>query len=192
MTQTTVKPPATSVDPPPAGLRRLYLIRVAVSVSWVVLVLATCRSLTSGDAPTAVAAALLVAYPLWDAIATVLELRLTDSGRALDPVRLVNVALSVAATAAMVVAVFSTVTATLIVFGIWALASGAIQLTLAIQRRRTVGAQWPMMISGGLSVLAGIFFAATSGAASSGLSSLAGYAAFGAFWFLVAVVALRR
>ena len=145
-----------------------------------------------GDAPTAVAAALLVAYPLWDAIATILELRLTGNGRALDRVRVGNVVLSVAATGAMVIAVFSTVKATLIVFGVWALVSGAIQLTVAIRRRRTVGAQWPTMISGSLSILAGLFFTATSGSASSGLSRLAGYSAFGAFWFLVAVIALRR
>lgn len=185
-------PAATAVDSTRSGLRRLYLIRVAFSISWVVLVFATCRSLTSGHAPTAVAAALLVAYPLWDAIATILELRLTGIGRALDRVRVGNVVLSVAATGAMVIAVFSTVKATLIVFGVWALVSGAIQLTVAIRRRRTVGAQWPMMISGSLSILAGLFFTATSGSASSGLSSLAGYSAFGAFWFLVAVIALRR
>ena len=192
MTQTTATPIATSGDTPRSGLRRLYLIRIAFSVSWVVLVFATSRSLMSGDSPSAIATALLVAYPLWDAIATILELRLTGNGGALDRVRLGNVALSVAATVAMGIAVFSTVKATLIVFGLWALVSGAIQLTLAIRRRRTLGAQWPMMISGGLSVLAGIFFTATSGSASSGLSSLAGYSAFGAFWFLVAVVALRR
>lgn len=71
------------------------------------------------------------------------------------------------------------------------LVTGAVQLTLAIRRRRSVGAQWPMMLSGGISVLAGINFAATSGSASSGLAHVAGYSAFGAFWFLVAVFALR-
>jgi hypothetical protein len=192
MTQTTVTPPPASVDTTRSGLRRLYLIRVAFSVVWVLLVLATSRSLTSGEAPTAVAAALLIAYPLWDAIATVFELRVTGNGRALDRVRIGNVALSLAAAAAMLIAVFSTIEATLIVFGVWALVSGAIQLALAIRRRRTVGAQWPMMLSGGLSVLAGIFFAATAGSASSGLSSVAGYSAVGALWFIVAVLALRR
>lgn len=51
-------------------------------------------------------------------------------------------------------------------------------------RSRTVpvGAQWPMIISGGLSVLAGASFAATSGSATSGLSHVADYSAFGAFW----------
>jgi uncharacterized membrane protein YhaH (DUF805 family) len=191
MTQTTATSAATPVAATRSSLRSLYLIRIAFSVTWVVLVFATCRSLKSADAPRVIAAALLVAYPLWDAIATVLELRLTGNGGALDRVRVGNAALSAVAAAAMVIAVFSTIKATLIVFGVWALVSGAIQLTLAIRRRRTVGAQWPMMLSGGISVLAGINFAGTSGSASSGLSNVAGYSAFGAFWFLVAAIALR-
>jgi hypothetical protein len=192
MTQTIATPATTSVASTRSGLRSLYLIRVAFSVVWVVLVLATCHSLKSADAPSVIAAVLLVAYPLWDAIATVLELRITGTSGALDRVRVSNVALSVVAAVAMVIAAFATIRATLIVFGVWAFVSGAIQLALAIRRRRLVGAQWPMMLSGSISVLAGINFAATSGSASSGLSQVAGYSAFGAVWFLVAVVALRR
>ena len=107
-----------------------------------------------------------------------------------DRVSTANMAVGVATAAAMIVAVFSTVGTALLVFGIWALVSGAIQLVVAIRRRRTVGAQWPMAISGGLSVLAGASFAAMSASATSSLSSVAGYSAFGAFWFLVSVIAL--
>ena len=96
------------------------------------------------------------------------------------------------ATIAMLLAVFTTIGTTLLVFGIWALLSGAIQLTVAVRRRRAVGAQWPMMISGGLSVLAGASFAAMSASDTSGLSALAGYSAFGAFWFLVSALVLSR
>jgi uncharacterized membrane protein YpjA len=192
MIQTIARPAAMPVASIRSGLRSLYLLRIVFSVVWVVLVLVACRSLRSADAPSAVAAVLLVAYPLWDAIATVLELRLTGHSGGLDRVRLVNVALSAAAAVAMFVTVFSTIKVTLIVFGAWALVSGAVQLTLAIRRRRSLGAQWPMMLSGGISILAGINFAATSGSGSAGLSNVAAYSAFGAFWFLVAVVALRR
>jgi hypothetical protein len=192
VTQTTSTPATTSVTSIRSGLRSLYLLRVAFSLTWAVLVVATCHSLTSADAPSAAAAVLLVSYPLWDAIATVLELGKTGNNGAPDRVRIGNVALSVVTAVAMAIAAFSTITATLIVFGAWALASGAIQLTVAIKRRRTIGAQWPMMLSGGISVLAGIYFVVTSGSASAGLSSVAGYSAFGAFWFIVAVVALRR
>jgi uncharacterized membrane protein HdeD (DUF308 family) len=102
----------------------------------------------------------------------------------------INVALGLAATIGMIIASFSTIGHALLVFGVWAFLSGAIQLVTAIRRQRTVGAQWPMIISGGLSVIAGVAFAFMSGSATSGLSTLAGYSAFGAFWFLVSVIAL--
>jgi uncharacterized membrane protein HdeD (DUF308 family) len=187
MTQATATPTTTTATP--AGLRSLYLIRVVFSLVWVVLVFTTSASLKSADTLTAIAAVLLVVYPLWDAIATLLERRMAGTG-ATSRVSAINVALGLAATIGMIIAVFSTIGTALLVFGIWALLSGAIQLTTAIRRWRTVGAQWPMIISGGLSVVAGAVFAATSGSATSGLSTLAGYSAFGAFWFLVSAIAL--
>jgi hypothetical protein len=191
MTQTTVTPSTTttSTSTTPSGLRSLYLIRVAFSLIWVALVVTTSASLVSTDRPTVIAAVLLVVYPLWDVVATLLERRTAGTGST-DRVGTTNMALGLATTAGMITAVFSTIGTTLLVFGIWALLSGAIQLVVAIRRRRTVGAQWPMVISGGLSVLAGASFAAMSASATSSLSTVAGYSAFGAFWFLVSVIAL--
>ncbi|WAZ25723.1 DUF308 domain-containing protein [Streptomyces cinnabarinus] len=190
MTRTTTAPSRTTTpSTTSSGLRSLYLIRVAFSLIWVALVLATSASLVSTDEPTAIAAALLVVYPLWDAIATLLEQRLAGTG-SLDRVGATNVVLGLAATAGMIAAAFATVATALLVFGVWALLSGAIQLVVAVRRRRTVGAQWPMVISGSLSVLAGASFAAMSASDTSGLSALVGYSAFGAFWFLVSVIAL--
>ncbi|MCF1593880.1 DUF308 domain-containing protein [Streptomyces muensis] len=192
MTSSTTTSTITSTTPTPtmsSGLRSLHLIRVAFSLIWVALVVTTSASLVSTDRPTATAAVLLVSYPLWDAVATLLERRMAGTGSA-DRVGTTNVALGLATAAGMIIAVFSTIGTTLLVFGIWALLSGAIQLVVAIRRRRTVGAQWPMVISGGQSVLAGAGIAATSASATSGLSTVAGYSAFGAFWFLVSVTAL--
>lgn len=188
MTQTIA--PATAARPTTlSGLRSLHLIRVVFSLAWVALVTTTSGTLKSPDEPTAVAAVLLVLYPLWDAAATLLEHRLTGTG---SPGRVAraNMALGVAAAAGMTAAVFSTLGTALLVFGVWALLSGAVQLAVALRRRRAVGAQWPMVISGGLSVLAGAAFAAMSASDDSGLSGIAGYSAFGAFWFLVSAVAL--
>lgn len=187
MTQTTATPATATTTP--SGLRSLYLIRVVFSLIWVALVLATCASLKSKDTPTAIAAVLLTIYPLWDAVATLLERRLAGAGST-SRVSAVNMALGLAVTIGMIVAIFSTIGSALLAFGIWALLSGAIQLVTAIRRWRTVGAQWPMIISGGLSVVAGATFAAMSGSTTSGLSTIAGYSAFGAFWFLVSVIAL--
>ncbi|MET9042004.1 DUF308 domain-containing protein [Streptomyces sp. NPDC003737] len=185
MTSTT----STAATTTPSGLRSLYLIRVAFSLIWVALVLTTSASLVSTDSPSVIAAVLLIVYPLWDAVATLLERRLAGAGST-NRVSTVNMGLGVAATAGMVIAVFSTIGTALLVFGLWALLSGAIQLVVAIRRRRTVGAQWPMVISGGQSVLAGATVAATSASATSSLSTVAGYSAFGAFWFLVSAIAL--
>jgi hypothetical protein len=187
MTQTTATPATTTSTP--SGLRSLYLIRVVFSLIWVALVFTTSAALKSTGTPTVIAAVLLIIYPLWDVIATLLERRMAATGST-SRVNAINVALGLAATIGMIIAIFSTIGTALLVFGIWALLSGAIQLAAAIQRRRTVGAQWPMIISGGLSVLAGAAIASMSGSATSGLSTVAGYSAFGAFWFLVSVIAL--
>ncbi|MFI1332670.1 DUF308 domain-containing protein [Streptomyces sp. NPDC020845] len=189
MTQTTVTSSTTTTTTTPSGLRSLYLIRVAFSLIWVALVVTTSASLVSTDRPTVIAGVLLVIYPLWDAIATLLERRMAGTGST-DRVGTTNVALGLATAAGMIIAVFSTIGTALLVFGIWALLAGAIQLVVAIWRRRTVGAQWPMVISGGLSVLAGASFAAMSASATSSLFTVAGYSAFGAFWFLVSAIAL--
>lgn len=189
MTQTTVPSSTNTTTTTSSGLRSLYLIRVAFSLLWVALVVTTSASLVSTDRPTVIAAVLLVIYPLWDVIATLLERRMAGTGSP-DRARTANMALGLASAAGMIIAVFSTIGTALLVFGVWALLSGAIQLVVALRRRRTVGAQWPMVISGGLSVLAGASFAAMSASATSGLSAVAGYSAFGAFWFLVSVTAL--
>ncbi|MGW5275640.1 DUF308 domain-containing protein [Streptomyces sp. NPDC004044] len=190
MTQTTVtSTTSTTATTTPSGLRSLYLIRVVFSLIWVALVFTTSASLVSTDRPTVIAAVLLIVYPLWDVIATLLERRLAGTGST-NRVSTINMGLGLATTAGMIIAVFSTIGTALLVFGVWALLSGAIQLVVAIRRRRTVGAQWPMVISGGQSVLAGATVAATSASAMSSLSTVAGYSAFGAFWFLVSVVAL--
>lgn len=190
MTSTTATAPRSAhTTATTSGLRNLYLIRAVFSIVWVALVFATSTKLTSLDTVTIIAAVLLVIYPLWDAVATLAARRIAGA-RSSNRIAALNIALGLAATIAMIVAVFNTVGTALLVFGIWAFLSGALQLILAIQRRRSVGAQWPMIISGGLSVLAGLSFAAMSASPTSGLSTVAGYSAFGAFWFVVSVIAL--
>jgi len=189
MTQ-TIAPSATATTTV-SGLRSLHLIRVVFSLVWVALVVTTSHSLVASDTPTVTAGVLLVVYPLWDAVATLLERRLTGAGGPPSRVATANVALGVAAALGMAAAVSSTLGTALLVFGVWALLSGAFQLVVAIRRRKSVGAQWPMVISGGLSVLAGAGFAAMSASDDSGLSGVAGYSAFGAFWFLVSALALH-
>lgn len=80
MTQTTVTSSTHTTTTTSSGLRSLYLIRVAFSLIWVALVVATSASLVSADKPTVIAAVLLVIYPLWDVIATLLERHMAGTG----------------------------------------------------------------------------------------------------------------
>jgi uncharacterized membrane protein HdeD (DUF308 family) len=190
MTQTASSTPTSApTGGTTSGLRSLSLIRLAFSVIWVALILAGSTPFDAAEKPAAFTAVLLVLYPLWDAAATFIARRIDGAG---SPRRIgtVNIVLGLAATVAMIVAVASSFGAALLVFGLWALLSGALQLTVALQRRRTVGAQWPQMVSGGLSVFAGASMAAMSFSGTHSLVLVAGYSAFGAFWFLVSAVAL--
>jgi uncharacterized membrane protein HdeD (DUF308 family) len=185
-TATTTAPEITTWR----SLRSLHLVRAAFSLTWAALVITTSASLTSADRPTAFTAVLLISYPLWDVLATAFERREADTGATHRGSSTANIAVGLTATVATAIALLDTIGTAMLVFGTWALLAGATQLVVAVRRRAAVGAQWPMIISGGLSVLAGATFAAMSTSSTSGLSAIAGYAAFGAFWFLVSAAAL--
>jgi uncharacterized membrane protein HdeD (DUF308 family) len=170
------------------GLRNLYFARAAFSIVWVALVFTLATSATVGAGTTVAASVLLVIYPLWDVCATIVDIVVNRSTASTLLPQYLNIAFGVAATIATIIALTAGLTPTLIVFGIWATLTGAVQLFLAIRRRRALGGQWPMIISGGLSFLAGFSFIITSGTPSTGLATLAGYSAFGAFWYLVGAI----
>jgi uncharacterized membrane protein HdeD (DUF308 family) len=169
------------------SLRTLYFVRFAFSVIWVVLVFALAASATAGSVPGAAAGILLVVYPVWDAVATVVDIRASGAGGSKAP-QLINIAFGVVAAVLMVILLPVGLAPAIAVFGAWASLSGIVQLILAIRRRRALGGQWPMIISGALSTVAGIVFIVTSSAPATGLTTLAGYSAFGAFWYLVGAV----
>jgi uncharacterized membrane protein HdeD (DUF308 family) len=179
MTAAAVLPgvPATA-----SALRRLYLARFAFAVGWALLLFATASTL----GPLAVT--LLVLYPLLDAGAAVVDTRVTRTAGA--PVLLnLNIAISLVAAIGVGVAAGSDIPAVLRVWGAWAIVAGAIQLTVGM-RRRTMGGQWPMIVSGGLSVLIGAAFIASAGADDPTLAGVAGYAVAGGVFFLVSALRL--
>jgi hypothetical protein len=58
-----------------------------------------------------------------------------------------------------------------------------------VRRRKTYGAQWAMILSGAQSALAGALFAKmATGTQVDALATVASYAAFGAFYFLVSAL----
>ncbi|ONF72151.1 hypothetical protein [Amycolatopsis keratiniphila] len=180
----------TTVDTPAIGgfapaLRRLYFVRFAFAIVWAVLVFVTTKSGLG-----AVGVVLVVVYPLFDVGAAVVDAR---SAKGAGPVRglYVNMAISLLATIGVGIAATSGIPAVLRVWGAWAIVAGLVQLIVGVARRR-MGGQWPMILSGGISVLAGANFVISASAADPALSGVAGYAVLGGIFFLVSAIRLSR
>ncbi|MQY40787.1 hypothetical protein SRB17_88200 [Streptomyces sp. RB17] len=187
---TTVDSPA--VDSPAAAggfasaLRRLYLVRFGFAIVWAALLFVNKSHLG------ALGITLLVIYPLFDVAAAVIDAR---SSGAAGPVRglQTNIAISTIAAIGLAVAGASGVPAVLRAWGAWAIVSGAVQLIVGLSRRkRQLGGQWPMMLSGGISVLAGAQFIIGASASDPKLTNVGGYAILGGIFFLVSALRLGR
>ena len=162
-------------------LKSYYFVRAGFSVAWMA------AAFTLGKDMPPIAAALLVAYPAWDMIANIVDAR-RSGGLAANPSQAVNALASAVTTIAVAVALGQSLHAVLAVFGAWAVLAGLFQLVTGV-RRWKAGAQWAMVLSGAQSMLAGAFFVKqASGAATPGITDIAPYAAFGAFYFLVSAI----
>lgn len=180
----------TTVDSPTVGgfapaLRRLYFVRFAFAVVWAVLMFLTTKS---GLGVAGVV--LVVVYPLFDVGSAVVDAR---SAKGDGSVRglYVNMAISLLATIGVGVAAASGIPGVLRVWGAWAIVAGLVQLIVAISRRK-MGGQWPMILSGSISVLAGANFIISASGKHPSLSSVAGYAVLGGIFFLVSAIRLGR
>lgn len=168
------------------GLKRYYFLRAGVSVAWIA------AAVTVGATNPIAAGMLLVAYPAWDALANALDARANGGFKANGP-QTFNVVISLLVALAVLFALQADPRRVLTVFGVWAGFAGLLQLAAGIRRWRAVGGQWPMVLSGAQSALAGgVFIAQSLGAGPSlpTVLAIAPYAGFGAFYFLVAGVAL--
>ena len=176
-------PTDQSFAPSSSGwLRSYYLTRAAVSAGWVAL------ALIVGPGNPAVAAVLLVAYPAWDALANYLDAQ-KSGGLRRNLSQSLNFVVSVVTAAAVAVALGISMNAVFVVFGAWATLSGLFQLFTAVRRWKSAGAQWVMIVSGAQSALAGVFFIVMARAATPpDITSIAGYAGLGAFYFLLSGV----
>ncbi|MBE9584488.1 hypothetical protein IM792_08525 [Mucilaginibacter sp. JRF] len=167
------------------SLRNLYFTRAAFSIVWVILMAVV------GKARTDIAEILLIIYPAWDVVGTFLDMR-ANPNTSSKTTQFVNAAISTITTIAVIFALQKGVPETLIVFGTWAIGTGLIQLILGIRRKRYLTGQWPMIISGAQSTLAGTSFILLAHDPTKGITSLAGYAAFGAFYYLLAAFRLNK
>lgn len=175
-------PAALETRDPASALSAYYFLRAGIAAAWVV------AAFTVGASSPAIGAGLLVVYPAWDAVANVLDARSNGGFRA-NPSQTVNVAISLLAAIGMIGALSVGANAMIAVFGVWAVLAGLFQLITGVRRWRTYGAQWLMILSGAQSVLAGVFFTLQAqGPAALSIATVAGYAGFGAFYFLVSAL----
>jgi uncharacterized membrane protein HdeD (DUF308 family) len=179
---TTITAPIAATGAP--VLRRLYFVRFGFALIWAVALFLTASSIGP------VSAALLVIYPLFDVGAAILDARSSRASTATVGLY-VNVAISTIAAVGLVFAAISGIPAVLRVWGAWAVVAGIVQLIVALRRRKLAG-QWPMIVSGAISTLAGISFFVQAAAPLASLRNLAGYALLGGIFFLVSALRLGR
>ncbi|CAM5560035.1 Membrane protein OS=Streptomyces fumanus OX=67302 GN=GCM10018772_71200 PE=4 SV=1 [Streptomyces fumanus] len=167
-----------------SALRRLYFVRFAFAIVWALVMFTMAEEITPAGA------VLLVLYPLFDVGAAVYDAKVSRSTGSPAPLY-VNVAVSLVTAIGLGVACASGIPAVLRVWGAWAVVAGLVQLIVAVPRRK-LGGQWPMILSGGISVLAGGSFIASAGADDPALTSAVGYAVPGGIFFLLSALRLKR
>ena len=166
------------------ALRRLYIVRFLFAVIWAALLVVLGSHLTIG------AKVLLFLYPAFDVAAAVVDARSARATRSAKGLY-ANMAVSTAASIGLAVAGASGIADVLRVWGAWAIVSGLVQLVVALLRR-SMGGQWAMILSGGISVLAGASFLADAAKADPSLKLLTGYATLGGVFFLISALRLPR
>ncbi|MGW0637424.1 DUF308 domain-containing protein [Nocardia salmonicida] len=166
-----------------SSLIRLWLGRGVLAIGWALAFAIV------GDTLGAVAVALLVAYPLLDAVSSLIDYRVVPDGPERRVTAVNGVLSTVVAVALGIAAAVGSVGAALGVFGVWAVVSGAAQLVVGLRRRGPVlGKQWPTLISGGLSFLVGLTYLTQAAGDSPALHVLSVYASGGVFFLAQAAL----
>ena len=167
--------PTNTVD----HLRRLYFVRFVFAAAWA----GTFAGI--GSSLDAASITLLILYPAFDVAAAAFDARTSR-----NPVLYANMVISTAAAIGLAFAAADDIPAVLRVWGVWAIVAGLVQLFLAL-KRRGLGGQWAMILSGGISVIAGASFLGQASGATS-MKLCAGYAGLGGLFFLISAVRLLR
>ena len=165
-------------------LQNYYYLRAGVSIVWILL------AVLIGKQIPLFGAVLLVLYPAWDALANYIDAG-KSGGLNANPPQKFNFIVSMIVALAIVWALSVSMSATIKVFGFWAIFSGILQLSASVRRWKSSNGQWAMILSGAQSALAGAFMIkqASSGIALD-VTTVAPYAAFGVFYFLISAISL--
>ena len=168
------------------SLRKLYFVRTVFQVIWATAVLSTFH--TRPD----VASALLIVYPLWDVACTLYDIVASSLTGSTRRSQMINAVLGTAAALGIAVTVFHAPAYAIAIFGGWALGAGLLQLVAGLIRRRQLGGQWAMILSGVQSSAAGVTFVLGGLSGKLHAKDMGGYAIFGAVYFLIGGVLLSR
>lgn len=170
---------------PTTALRNLYLTRTAVQFLWAV------ATMVAAAKNPLLAAALLVLYPLWDVACTLYDLK-TSGDAASSTTLYINAVAGVLTAIGIGLTGYSRPQYAVAIFGAWALLAGLLQFVVGLLRRRRMGGQWAMILSGLQSTAAGVGFILGGLNGKFQIKHLAGYAIFGALYFLIAGLLLGR
>ena len=168
------------------SLRNLYFVRTVFQVIWAAAVLST-----AGTQPH-VASILLIVYPLWDVACTLYDLRTSPASGSARTSQVINALLGSATALGMALTVFSKPAYSIAIFGAWAFGAGLLQLVAGLVRRKQLGGQWAMILSGAQSTAAGIAFVLGGLGGKFHTKDMGGYAIFGAIYFLIGGILLSR
>jgi hypothetical protein len=168
------------------SLRNLYFVRTVFQVIWAAAVLSTARTQPH------VASILLIAYPLWDVACTLYDLMASRPTGSARTSQVINALLGSATAFGIALTVFSKPAYSIAIFGAWALGAGLLQLFAGLIRRKQLGGQWAMILSGAQSTAAGVAFVLGGLSGKLHTKDVGGYAIFGALYFLIGGVLLSR
>lgn len=168
------------------SLRNLYFVRTVFQLIWAAGVLST--ALTQPR----VAATLLIVYPLWDVACTLYDLKTSSVAGSARTSQVINALLGTATALGIALTVFSQPAYSIAIFGAWALGAGLLQLVAGLIRRKQLGGQWAMILSGAQSTAAGIAFVLGGLSGKLHAKDMGGYAIFGAVYFLIGGILLSR
>jgi hypothetical protein len=169
------------------ALRNLFFTRTIVQFVWAGLILIEAVDHLS------LAAVLLLLYPFWDVACTIFDVKTAARSISGAPTaQYVNVALGVMAAIGIAVTVFKSPAQAIVVFGAWALAAGLAQLAVGLSRRKQMGGQWAMILSGLQSTAAGFILILGGLHGTKHIHDIGRYAILGAVYFLIAGMLLHR
>jgi hypothetical protein len=167
-------------------LRNLYFIRTVFQLIWAAAVLSTALK------QPRIAAILLIVYPLWDVACTLYDLKTSNPTGSARTSQVINALLGAAAALGIALTVFSQSAYSIAIFGAWALGAGLLQFVTGLIRRKQLGGQWAMILSGAQSTAAGVAFVLGGLSGKFHAKDMGGYAIFGAIYFLISGVLLSR